>query len=97
VFPAHGLLTFVDGMKGFLMSSAPSHTGTRALRPSQVIAEALIDRQKPAQILHRARQLGFSPDLTTAVVAACCPEAHDISAAWTAYAEYAGSKSSPQS
>jgi hypothetical protein len=44
----------------------------RELRPSQVIAEALVDRQAPKQIEARARELGYSNCLTTAVVHACC-------------------------
>lgn len=42
------------------------------LRPSIVIAEALVDRHGPTEIVDRARQLGFSRDLTMAVVGACC-------------------------
>jgi hypothetical protein len=44
----------------------------RDLRPSVVIAEALVDRQGPNEIVDRARELGFSQCLTTAVVHACC-------------------------
>ena len=44
----------------------------RELRPSQVIAEALVDRQAPKQLEARARELGYSNCLTTAVVHACC-------------------------
>lgn len=47
----------------------------RALRPTQVIAEALVDRQAPNQIEARARELGFSSCLTNAVVHACCGNA----------------------
>jgi hypothetical protein len=80
----------------FDMSSAPSNTDARGLRPSQVIAEALIDRQEPAQVVNRARQLGFSRSLTTAVVAACCKQAHKSPYA-LAYADYSSNGSSPQS
>ncbi len=52
-------------------------TEPRPLSPSRVIAEALVDRQGPNQITARARRLGFSPSLTTAVVAACCQTAVD--------------------
>lgn len=52
----------------------PSKSTISALRPSLVIAEALVERQQPSQIVDRARQLGFSPTLTTAVVGACCGE-----------------------
>ena len=44
----------------------------RELRPSQVIAEALVDRQAPNQIVARAQELGYSNCLTDAVVHACC-------------------------
>lgn len=44
----------------------------RALRPSLVVAEALVDRQNPSQIVDRARKLGLSPDLTETVVSVCC-------------------------
>lgn len=44
----------------------------RDLRPSMVIAEALVDRQRPAQIVDRARELGCCQDLTQAMVHACC-------------------------
>ena len=52
----------------------PSKSTISALRPSLVIAEALVERQQPSQIVDRARKLGFSPTLTTAVVGACCGE-----------------------
>lgn len=53
------------------MTAIPN-TEIRNLRPSIVIAEALVDRQEPAEIADRARELGFSRDLTEAVVHACC-------------------------
>jgi len=53
------------------MTTTPK-TELRNLRPSIVIAEALVDRQEPAEIADRARELGFSRDLTEAVVHACC-------------------------
>lgn len=65
------------------MSSAPSNTDARMLRPSQVIAEALVDRQGPAQLVHRARQLGYSRTLTNALVAACCKRNQDVLATWS--------------
>jgi hypothetical protein len=52
----------------------PSNSTISALRPSLVIAEALVERQRPSQIVDRARELGFSPTLTSAVVGACCGE-----------------------
>jgi hypothetical protein len=44
----------------------------RMPRPSQIIAEALVERQAPNQIVARARELGYSTCLTSAVVHACC-------------------------
>jgi hypothetical protein len=54
--------------------TASSNSAVRALRPSLVVAEALVDRQDSIQIVDRARKLGFSPVLTTAVVGVCCGE-----------------------
>ncbi len=56
--------------------TAPSNTAVRALRPSLVIAEALVDRHGPNQIVNRARKLGFSPDLTNTLVGVCCGQQH---------------------
>ncbi len=42
-------------------------------RPSQVIAEALVERQDPRQIVDRAADLGYSRKLAETIVAACCP------------------------
>ncbi len=56
--------------------TVPSNNAVRALRPSLVIAEALVDRHGPTQIVNRARKLGFSPDLTNAVVGVCCGRQH---------------------
>ena len=53
------------------MASQPKPE-VRDLRPSIVIAEALVDRHGPTEIVDRARQLGFSRNLTMAVVGACC-------------------------
>lgn len=50
----------------------PSKTTIDALRPSLVVAEALVEGQEPSQIVERALRLGFSSTLTTAVVGACC-------------------------
>jgi len=52
--------------------TAMSKREARDLRPSTVIAEALVDRHGPTEIVDRARELGFSRGLTQAVVAACC-------------------------
>ena len=43
-------------------------------RPSQVIAEALVERQDPRQIADRAADLGFPRALAETIVAACCPD-----------------------
>lgn len=56
--------------------TVPANDAVRALRPSLVIAEALVDRHGPTQIVNRARKLGFSPDLTNAVVGVCCGRQH---------------------
>jgi hypothetical protein len=58
------------------MSVASNHHA-RTLRPSLVVAEALVDRHGPSQIVARARRHGFSNCLTNAVVAACCRTATD--------------------
>jgi len=60
------------------MTALPK-TELRNLRPSIVIAEALVDRQEPAELADRARELGFSRDLTEAVVHACCRGARSSS------------------
>ncbi len=57
--------------------SVPSKTVARTLRPSLVVAEALVDRHGPSQIVARARRHGFSNCLTNAVVAACGRTATD--------------------
>lgn len=49
-------------------------------RPSQVIAEALVQRQGPGQIAARASALGFPRSLTRAIVFACTSTATDPSA-----------------
>ena len=50
-------------------------------RPSRLIAEALVQRHGPRRIVARAAQHGLSPQLTRAMVAACCQTAVDPSAA----------------
>ncbi len=57
--------------------SVPSKPVVRTLRPSLVVAEALVDRQGPSQIVAQARRNGFSSGLTNVVVAACCRTATD--------------------
>jgi hypothetical protein len=46
-------------------------------RPSRVIAEALVQRHGPNRIADRASRLGYPPQLTRAMVAACCATAVD--------------------
>ena len=48
-----------------------------APRPSRVVAEALVKRHGPNRIAARAATLGCSPQLTQAMVAACCATAVD--------------------
>ena len=48
-------------------------------RPSRVVAEALVQRHGPDRILARAATLGLSPQLSRAMVAACCATAVDRS------------------
>jgi hypothetical protein len=48
-----------------------------AARPSQVIAEALVERYGPSQIATRAESIGLPQPLTDAIVAACCSTAID--------------------
>ena len=50
-------------------------------RPSRLIAEALVQRHGPRRIVARAARHGLSPQLTQAMVAACCQTAIDPSAA----------------
>ena len=56
--------------------TVPSKAAARALRPSLLVAEALVDRQGPNQIVDRAHKLGYSPVLTDAVVGVCCGQQH---------------------
>jgi hypothetical protein len=53
----------------------PADSAVHALRPTLVVAEALVERQQPSEIVDRALALGFSHTLTTAVVGACCGQA----------------------
>jgi hypothetical protein len=48
-----------------------------AARPSQVIAEALVERYGPSQIASKADRLGLPQPLTRAILAACCATAVD--------------------
>ena len=56
--------------------TVPSKSAVRALRPTLVVAEALVDRHDPIEILDRARRLGFSRVLTNVVVGVCCGQQH---------------------
>ncbi len=58
---------------------APTGLETTTLRPSQVIAEALVGRHSPSQITSRAAKLGLPRPLTRAMVIACCATAVDTS------------------
>ena len=46
-------------------------------RPSQVIAEALVERYGPSQIASKAESIGLPQSLTRAILAACCATAID--------------------
>ncbi|HWV25528.1 MAG TPA: hypothetical protein VNZ58_15195 [Thermomicrobiales bacterium] len=55
------------------MQSAPTSAMTQGVvRPTQLVAEALVDGHDPEELTSRARQLGYSRDLTETVVAVCC-------------------------
>jgi hypothetical protein len=56
------------------MNSVSARPAARVFRPTQLIAEALIDRKDSDELITRARQLGFSQDLTRTVVAVCCKD-----------------------
>lgn len=56
------------------MNSVATRPAARVMRPTQLIAEALIDRKDSDELISRARQLGFSQDLTRTVVAVCCKD-----------------------
>ncbi len=58
---------------------APIDLETTKTRPSQVIAEALVERHSPSQITSRAAKLGLPRPLTRAMVIACCATAVDAS------------------
>ncbi len=46
--------------------------GAAAERPSRLVAEALVLRQKPDVVKARAREMGLCENLTEAVVSVCC-------------------------
>lgn len=55
------------------MQSAPTSAKVYGeVRPTQLVAEALIEQHDPEELTSRARQLGYSRDLTETVVAVCC-------------------------
>lgn len=58
---------------------APTAHEKTPMRPSQVIAEALLERHSPSQITSRAARLGLPRPLTRAMVIACCATAVDTS------------------
>lgn len=62
------------------MSSTTPHNET-SLRPSRVIAEALVGRYGPCQIAARASAVGLPRNLTRTIVVACASTATDTS--WT--------------
>ncbi len=48
-----------------------------AARPSQVIAEALVERYGPSQIASKAEEVGLPRPLTRVILVACCATAVD--------------------
>lgn len=54
------------------MNTAVLEPTDAMLRPSRLVAEALVLRQDAEEVKERARQMGLSDDLTQAVVTACC-------------------------
>ncbi len=55
------------------MQSATTGASAKAmLRPTQLVAEALVNRHNTEELVSRAKKLGFSRDLTKTVVAVCC-------------------------
>lgn len=63
--------------KDRVLMCAPAPAEERALRVSQVVAEALVRRQGPLKIVTRASRLGLPPTLTRALVVACGASALD--------------------
>ena len=56
------------------MQSVAAVADASVFRPTQLIAEALIDRHDSSELTSRAQRLGISPDLTEVVVKVCCRE-----------------------
>lgn len=55
------------------MQSADTSADARVvLRPTQLVAEALVHRHNVDELVSRARSVGLSRDLTDAVVTVCC-------------------------
>lgn len=54
------------------MSSVPANADTIGVRPSRLIAEALVNQHDSNHVMWRAEKLGLSADLTEAMVAVCC-------------------------
>lgn len=65
------------------MSSVPVSAEVGQVRPSRLIAEALVNHHDSYQVISRAEQLGLSPDLTEAVIAVCCCDKRPSDDAWT--------------
>jgi hypothetical protein len=58
------------------MQSVATSTDTAVSRPTQLIAEALLDQHDSSELISRAQRLGFSHDVTEAVVTVCCRNRH---------------------
>ena len=75
--------------------TVPSKPQVRTLRPSLVVAEALVDRHEPSQIVDRARRLGYSRCMTKAVVSACCRTKADAPRTTSHYQAPTATEASP--
>ena len=77
------VLSFEKEDRGSMTTSkiATAPGDDHAFRPSRVIAEALVQRHGPHRIVARASKMGLSPQLTRAMVVACCATAVDPSGA----------------
>ena len=54
------------------MQSVAVSIDTPVSRPTQLIAEALLEQHDSSELISRAERLGFSQDITDAVVTVCC-------------------------
>lgn len=59
------------------MQSVAESIDTSVSRPTQLIAEALLEQHDSGELILRAERLGFSQDITEAVVAVCCRNRQD--------------------